>query len=321
LFYGTFVIACVWSLGQLLEALPIAPTIVAGAGVLVFALWWSPSNDLITATDPNFVAMDKANRALAPVIFREISLAGEKVDGEAEALSTVLIASPGPVFDASLEFLARLQGVRAKFTALYTAQSWPEVANSVAAANVIVATESGALGQGVGFTYPVIGFQNRLIGMLQQDPSVRTIGTYTDPTGHRTIAFAWRRGGGARVTKISGFRSLEGPYPDLRLPKFRWMTGLNAAVEVVALEAVEATLELRCKAVNPTVLTATIKDGGSSQVRLEGPFNGDFSRLNLKISLKPDQPVVVELKAVPEVEIPKGWPGPLLCAPFSLSSQ
>ena len=185
----------------------------------------------------------------------------------------------------------------------------------------MIATEFGAVaqeGHSAGFRFPVVPFQNQLIEMLAHDAKFRKIADFTDGTGHHTFAFLRVIGGGARVIALTGFRDKEGPYPRQRLPEIRWMVGPYAKLELSAPETADVMVELRCRAVTPTLLEIQVAGGPQLKFELDGTPDGDLRDIRVPISLIANQPRVITLDAS-RSETPPGFPGPLFCTQIVLA--
>ena len=315
LFYGTAAIVFLWNLGGLLRSAP--PFAVATGGVLLFLIFWTPGT-VLTRTNDDLRVIDAANRTLAPAVLQEFAQTDPT-----QGPRSVLVASPGPVFDGTLKYFARTKNLRGEFRGGYLSRTLDELVEAAALADVVIATEFGAIGQGgrgVGYAFPATAFQNRLIAMMERDRAFHSIASYTDAIGYRTIVFARRIAGGAHITRVIGFREPEGPYPTARLPVFRWMTSDHAVLHLIASETVDVILELRCQSVVPTMLSAQGPTASAVTTRLNGPIGGSFSPLEVPLSLKANEPATVTLDAAPQAAVPPGWPGPLLCTPFALTA-
>jgi hypothetical protein len=140
-------------------------------GVLVFLALWIPRAGMIHRTDPAMIATDVANRASLPVVLNAI---------RGNPAATVLITVPGPVYGGTLDFLARQQGVTRRFSTGYTWDAWEQFVEGVNGADVVVLSEAGMLGQSLGYAFPSVKFQERLLDALAKNPKFIGKRVYTD---------------------------------------------------------------------------------------------------------------------------------------------
>ena len=183
LFYGTLAMVLIWNLGCLVQRLRIPASAIAVLGLLLFVAFWRPSN-INTVLHPSMPAADAAHRAIMPAVLEALPRRGA-----AGPAPTVLVASVGPIFDATLRYYSLKQGLGGQFTAGATATTWEDALQRASSAHIVIVSETGALGQS-GTPFPGSRFQDRLMQTLAADTRFRTLASFTDPTGHRTIAFA-----------------------------------------------------------------------------------------------------------------------------------
>jgi hypothetical protein len=130
------------------------------------------------------MATDAANRATLPPLLEAL---------RANPSASVLISVPGPAYSGTLDFLSRQQGVVRSFVPAYTWATWEQFEQGVAAADVIVLCEAGMTGQSLGYAFPSVQFQTRLLDSLRSsaDFSGRTV--YTDKEGRSVWLFVRTR--------------------------------------------------------------------------------------------------------------------------------
>ncbi|RYH45719.1 MAG: hypothetical protein EON54_16660 [Alcaligenaceae bacterium] len=126
------------------------------------------------------IAVDQASKAAFPVVMRAIQ-AGAK---------SVFVTVPGPVYDATLEFMARQDGFAATFTTGYNWDKLEPFVDAVAASDVVVLSEPGMLGQSLGgFTFPSVQFQAQLLSQLKGDTSFGGKPVFSDAQGRSVWVF------------------------------------------------------------------------------------------------------------------------------------
>jgi hypothetical protein len=183
LLYGAIIGAVVWSLGAIVRYFPIRHFVVFVLGAGIFLVQWTPHAGMIRRADPAMASTDDATKAVFPAV-----LAALQVDERKAALVTV----PGPVYAGSLDFLARQQGVVRRFSAAYTWDRWELFAEGVAAADIIVLSEPGMRGQALGFSFPSVHFQQKLLSTLRADATFSGRPMYTDEQGRSVWVFVRR---------------------------------------------------------------------------------------------------------------------------------
>jgi hypothetical protein len=311
LFYGTASMVMVWNLGALLRRIPVPPIATAIGGLLIFITFWRPSTLLTTGSEAPDV--DQATRALAPAVLEKLA----QRDSNQPVMRT-LVTSPGPVFDATFKYLAMIKQLPGVFIGGYFFRTWDELLRAVSTAEIVIVTDLGAVGQGGagrGFPYPSTVFQDQLMQVMEHDRSFQRIASYSDSTGHRTIAF-FRRAAGVRITRVSGFRGWEGPFPHMSLPVVSWMTNKEAELELSSQETIDIQLDVSCQSPVPTTLQVEAGQLVNRVAKVEGPIGGSFTTVKVPISLEANTPALVTLKATPLAELAPAWPGPLLCTSF-----
>ncbi len=184
LFYGTFIAGALLSLAQMLRAKPIPGATVLVVGSALFASFWRPGTPFVAMEGQYFAAIDRANRAVTSSIL-EVLAAGA---AQGQPLS-VYTSSPGPVFDATVQYEALLRAIPSAYTGDYTDPDWSSILAKARAADIVIASDPGALGQGGGFAFPGIQYQDRLIATLATDATWRKLTTYVDEAGFKTVVF------------------------------------------------------------------------------------------------------------------------------------
>ncbi|OUM02053.1 hypothetical protein A8M77_13165 [Variovorax sp. JS1663] len=169
--YGTIVAAVVWSLGYLMTRIPFRGSAVLVAGALVFAVAWVPRTGQIHREDPSMLAADTANRTILPALTEVL---------RARPNATVLVTVPGPAYAGTLDFLSRQQGMTRTFLSGYTSDSWERVWQSASSADVIVVSEVGMVGQSLGYSFPSLKYQMRLLDELRTRAEFAGSPAFTD---------------------------------------------------------------------------------------------------------------------------------------------
>ncbi len=180
--YGTIIAAVTWSLGQIVSHVPIRRSMVCFVGILIFLTQWVPRAGMIQRTDPAVIAIDEANRIAFPAVLQALE----------GAAKTVIVTVPGPVYAGTLDFLARQQRASHNFTAAYTWNTWELFAQGIAAADAVVLSEPGMRGQALGFNFPSVQFQNRLLNALQANPDFSGKPVFSDADGKSVWLFIRR---------------------------------------------------------------------------------------------------------------------------------
>jgi hypothetical protein len=178
--YGTIIAITVWCLGQIVIHVPIRRKLLPVIGVLIFATQWVPRAGMIRLSDPAMMATDQASRAVFPEVLRALGAGNAK---------TALVTVPGPVYAGTLDFLARQHGVARNFIWADTWNSWDLYLKGVAVSDVIILSEPGMQGQALGFNFPGVKFQARLLKLLQGDAAFSGRAVYTDEQGRSVWVF------------------------------------------------------------------------------------------------------------------------------------
>jgi len=258
------------------------------------------------------IAKDQANRALVPTVVQAIR-------AQAPIMQEVFVASAGPAFSGTLQFLAHNEGVSAQFTDGWAHARWENLVAAAEGSDFVIASETGALGQENGFAFPSIAFQDRLIALLNANPFFRVIATYKDNIGKQTFVFSRNYAATGSVSVSTGFRAMEGPYPQWDMPTVQWMTADRATLRVSADKSDEVILELRCRGAVP--LEMVVRSMGIERRAQLG--DGDFTALQIPLTLAKGNDTTVEIEAQSlATQVPSWAPGPILCnAPFRLAEK
>ena len=184
LLYGTIVASVVWCLGRLATHLRLRGLPVLMLGLIAFALLWVPRAGTVNRADPAMLATDKASRAVLPVVLAAIRL---------HPSDSVLVTVPGPVYSGTLDFLSRQQRVERRFIAAYTWSHWEQFLQGVREADVIVLSEAGMAGQSLGYPFPSVAFQPRLLDLLMHSSKFSGQPAYTDDSGRSVWVFVRKR--------------------------------------------------------------------------------------------------------------------------------
>lgn len=178
--YGTVIAAVAWCLGWFFTRVRVRGWLVAAAGAIVFATQWTPSARLINSLDPTMQATEAANRAALPVVLEALRIA---------ARPSVLVTVPGPAYAGSLEFFVKQRVPAASFVSGYTWRTWEQFEQGIVNADVVVMSEAGMSGQALGFSFPSVEFQPRLLDYLRANADFRGTRAYTDPEGRAVWVF------------------------------------------------------------------------------------------------------------------------------------
>lgn len=183
--YGAIIGAMAWSLGQIVRHLPIRNSIVLLVGVLIFLTQWVPQKGMVQRADPAMQTTDQASRAAFPVVLEALRTHTNK---------NVLVTAPGPVFSATLDFMARQQGVVGTFHESYVWDQWQLFVQGVYSCDIIVLAEAGMLGQSQSYNFPSLQFQARLLQYLRDSQAFSEQAVYTDERGKSVWVFVRQQG-------------------------------------------------------------------------------------------------------------------------------
>jgi hypothetical protein len=178
--YGLIIATVTWSLGQLVNRISSRHVLVLILGVAVFVTQWVPRAGMIQRADPAMAVTDKATKAVFPEFLAALQKGERK---------TALVTVPGPVYAGTLDFLARQQGVARDFQAGYTWNTWEMFSRGVASSDVIVLSEPGMVGQALGFNFPSVAFQARLLDALRANSEFTGRSVFTDAEGNSVWLF------------------------------------------------------------------------------------------------------------------------------------
>jgi hypothetical protein len=195
------------------------------------------------------------------------------------------------------KYEALLRAIPSTYAGDYTTPDWSSILAKAQIADVVIASAAGALGQGGGFAYPGIQYQDRLIATLAADATWRKLTTYVDEAGFETIVFT--RFVPASVPKLSfgaGFRAQEGPLPDQRLPTFHWMIADTATLMVRDTDgtAPSKSFGLRCESIadlNLSVLDASGRMLVTKEIRAKAA-TGHFDTIIVPLDSRQNHPQI-----------------------------
>jgi len=179
LFYGTAIAATVWAAGQIVLRARLPQVVVVVLGVAIFIVQWTPRAGMLHRSDPSMIATDTATKAAFPAVLQAMQ----------ESAGTVMVTVPGPVYAGTLDFLALQQGVSRPFISGYTWATWEQFTSGVEASSTIVLSEAGMRGQALGFAFPSVQFQERLLAALRADARFVGRPVYTDEAGRSVWLF------------------------------------------------------------------------------------------------------------------------------------
>lgn len=179
--YGSIVATVVWSLGFLSTRFKISGALVFVLGVCIFLTQWTPRTGVgVHRSDPNMIAVDRASKATFPLMMQALQ-AGAR---------SVLVSVPGPVYDGTMDLMARQEGFAATFVTGYNWDTWEMFAKGAASSDVVILAEPGMLGQSLGgFTFPSVQFQDRLLKLLSADAAFTGKSVFSDPQGRSVWVF------------------------------------------------------------------------------------------------------------------------------------
>lgn len=169
--YGAILAAVVWCMSYIAIRISLRGRAVLVLGALIFATQWVPRAGTIHLEDPAMAATDEANRAVLPPLVEALRVRPD---------ASVLITVPGPAYAGTLDFLSRQQGIVRTFVAGYTWDSWGRVVRDVSTADVVVLSEAGMTGQSLGYAFPSVQFQSRLLEELRASSEFKGRPVYTD---------------------------------------------------------------------------------------------------------------------------------------------
>lgn len=178
--YGTIIAVVAWASGKVVEHVRVRHEIVLLAGILVFSTQWVPKVGMVQRADPAMQITDQASRAALPVVV--------------EALRThrnnrVVVTVPGPVYAGTLDLMALQQGVTGSFNEAYTWDTWELFMQGINTCDVVILSEAGMLGQALGYNFPSVRFQPRLLAYLRSSPAFNAKPVFTDEAGRSVWVF------------------------------------------------------------------------------------------------------------------------------------
>ena len=313
LFYGAVTAATLWAIGQAISILALPSPLVLLAGLALFVIAWTPSSKFDRVDGPAYAAMNAANMAIAPELLNVISNARA-----GSALLQIYSPSPGPILSGTQEYQIRLSGRSAIVLGDYTESDWSALLHKAELADVVIASQQGALGQGGGFSYPTIQYQDKLIAALDDDKTWRRLKTFTDLNGFQTVVFTKEpKPDSVRVSFGDGFRDFEGPYPGMGLPVVRWLTADKAALHITLDDGAIApsTFDLQCQSISP--VKVTVEDGAGKVISMQAVDqrigSGDFGRVRIPWSREHRTDSFKVIVDSQQSIGAKDWPGSLLC--------
>lgn len=177
LFYGTLLAYALWNLVRFLGHLPWPRRAARAAGLALAgatALLWVPVPGTITRSQPNIAATDLLTRQVHQVLAERLR------QRPPAAVPVVFVTSPGPVYDGSLRYMAKKEGLQATFHAGYTFRSLDAFRQTIAGSAFVVATEPG--GSAESFAFPGLAFQAEVLALLRADPAFALKGEFRTGT-------------------------------------------------------------------------------------------------------------------------------------------
>jgi hypothetical protein len=178
--YGTVVAFTVWGLGQIVRLVPIRHELILLAGALVFLAQWTPNVGMIRKSEPSMQIVDESSRAVAPVVINALRTHTNK---------RVFMTVPGPVQAATLDYLARQQGVVGTFVEGYLLNNWDEIAMHLGRGDIAVLCEVGMSGQSSVYSFPSLEFQTKAIEYMRANASFDAYSAYKDSEGRIVWVF------------------------------------------------------------------------------------------------------------------------------------
>lgn len=169
--YGTIIAAVTWCLGYLVTRFPLRGWPILAVGLLVFVTQWLPRSGQIHRADPTMAAADTANRAILPALTEIL---------RSRPAASVLVTVPGPAYAGTLSFLTKQQGMFRTFDSGYTLDSWERFQKAASSADVIVLSEVGMVGQSLGWSFPSMKFETRLLDELRAGTEFSGKPAFTD---------------------------------------------------------------------------------------------------------------------------------------------
>ena len=174
--YGTIIGATIWSAGRIVEAMRVHPLTWFAGGVALALVAWTPMAGMFRSHDPAMVATNAATDVTAPLVLEAMA--------RFEGTPVVLVTAPGPIYAGTLNFFAIQAGYRgATFRSGYTWGDRAVFDAAISSADIIVVSEPGMVGQGLGFNFPSIELQSGILNDLRNDGRFVGRRVYVDPDG------------------------------------------------------------------------------------------------------------------------------------------
>ena len=178
--YGTIIAAVAWSAGQIVKHVPVRHEIVLLVGALIFLTQWVPKVGMIEKADLAMQTTDQATKAAFPVVLQAL---------RTHANNRVVVTVPGPVYAGTLDFMARQQGVIGSFNEAYTWDNWSLFMQGIDTCDVVILSEAGMRGQALGYNFPSVQFQSRLLQHMRAAATFAEHPVFTDEQGRSVWVF------------------------------------------------------------------------------------------------------------------------------------
>lgn len=170
LLYGAIIASATWCLAFVAMRSRVRGPFALLIGALVFATCWVPRSGGVHRNDPSIAAINEATYAVLPHVLDAMRA---RPDGRA------LVTAPGPVYSGTIEFMSRRQGIEWKIIGAPW-ETWEPFEQSISSMDLIILAEAGMAGQSLGYDFPGVRLQGRLLDTLRARPDFKGRPLYTD---------------------------------------------------------------------------------------------------------------------------------------------
>jgi len=170
LLYGAIIASATWCLGFVAVRSHVRGRFAFLVGALVFAACWVPRSGGVHRNDPSIAAINEATYAVLPHVLDAM---------RAKPGGTALVTAPGPVYSGTIEFMTRRQGIEWKIIGAPW-ETWEPFEQSISSMDLIILAEAGMAGQSLGYDFPGVRLQGRLLDTLRARPEFTGRALYTD---------------------------------------------------------------------------------------------------------------------------------------------
>ncbi|MEJ8847082.1 hypothetical protein [Variovorax rhizosphaerae] len=167
--YGAIIASSTWCLAFIVMRSRVRGRIALLIGALVFITCWVPRS-AVNRNDSSIASINEATYAVLPQVLDAM---------RAKPGGSALVTAPGPVYSGTVEFMSRRQGIEWKIIGAPW-ETWEPFEQSISSMDLIILAEAGMVGQSLGYDFPGVRLQGRLLDTLRARADFKGRPLYTD---------------------------------------------------------------------------------------------------------------------------------------------